>query len=367
MEDISVNTLVAMWAFGLGLVLGTVVQRTSFCTMGAISDIVLMGDWNRFRAWLLAIAVAMVGTQALSLSGLVDLSSSIYRMVNLGWASAIIGGLMFGFGMTMTGGCGNRTVVRLGAGNLKSIVVFLVMGIFAYMTLRGVIALARVELDSFTSLNMKSLGLQSQGIPELLASVTGMSKNAATGTVLAVVATGLLWFCFGDRSFRTSARNVVAGIVVGLVIVAGWYITGVIGNDEFDPVRLESVTFVAPVGESLLYLMTFTGSTISFGIAVVGGVIVGSFAASKLTGDFRIEVFADAADMIRHLVGAALMGTGGVLALGCTFGQGITGNSTLSLGSLLACVSIVLGGVLGIKYLEEGSLGGAIRAVLAPR
>jgi uncharacterized membrane protein YedE/YeeE len=326
-----------------------------------------MGDWNRFRAWLLAIAVAMVGTQALSLSGLVDLSMSIYQMANLGWAGAVIGGLMFGFGMTMTGGCGNRTVVRLGAGNLKSILVFLVMGVFAYMTLRGVIAIARIELDSLTSVNMESLGMQSQGTPELLASLTGMSKNAAIWTVLAVFASALLWFCFRDRSFRASARNIVAGVAVGLVVVAGWYITGVIGYDDFDPVRLESATFVVPVGESLLYLMTFTGSKINFGIAVVGGVIVGSFAASRLAGDFRVEVFADAADMTRHLIGAALMGTGGVLALGCTFGQGITGNSTLSLGSLLAFASIVLGGVLGIRYLEQGSLGGAIRAVVSPR
>jgi uncharacterized membrane protein YedE/YeeE len=367
MEEISVNTLVATWAFGLGIVLGAVVQRTGFCTMGAISDVVLMGDWNRFRAWMLAIAIAVIGTQALALSGRVDVSTSIYQMANLGWAGAIIGGLMFGFGMTMTGGCGNRTVVRMGAGNLKSIVVFLVMGLFAYMTLRGVIALARIELDALTSLDMGSFGLRSQGMPEVLAAVTGMSMRTARIALLVVVAVGLLWFCFGDRSFRASPRNIVAGVGVGLVVVAGWYITGVIGYDEFDPVRLESVTFVAPVGESLLYLMTFTGSKISFGIAVVGGVIVGSFAAAKFAGEFRFEVFADAADMIRHLIGAALMGTGGVLALGCTFGQGITGNSTLSLGSLLAFASIVLGGVLGIKYLEEGSLGGAIRAVVAPR
>ncbi|MDX1430950.1 MAG: YeeE/YedE family protein [Gammaproteobacteria bacterium] len=367
MQELSVNTVVALWAFGLGLALGAVVQRTNFCAMGAISDVVLLGDWKRFRAWLLAIAVALAGTQALYLSGLVDVSKSIYQSANLGWAGVIIGGLMFGFGMTMTGGCGNRTVVRLGAGNLKSLVVFLVMGIFAYMTLGGVIALARIELDTLTAFDMRSLGLDSQSIPQLLAIATGMPSSIATAAVLAAVILGLLWFCFHDRAFRASPRNIVAGAAIGLVVTAGWYITGVVGYDDFEPTRLESITFVAPVGESLLYVMTFTGSKIDFGIALIGGVIVGAFAAATLSGTFRVEVFADAADMVRHLVGGALMGTGGVLALGCTFGQGITGNSTLSLGSLLAFGSIVLGGVLGIRYLEEGSLGRAIRAVVAHR
>jgi uncharacterized membrane protein YedE/YeeE len=367
MEEISVNSLVALWGFGIGVVLGATVQRTNFCAMGAISDVVLMGDWNRFRAWMLAIAVAMIGTQVLQLVNLVDLSKSIYQMPSFGWAGAVIGGLMFGFGMTMTGGCGNRTVARLGAGNLKSIVVFLVMGIFAYMTLRGLIAVARVRLEAFANIDLKPFGLKSQGIPEALARTTGISPDFATGIVLAVFALGLLWFCFSDRSFRASLNDIISGIIIGIVVIAGWYVTGVVGSDEFEPARLESVTFVAPVGQSLVYLMTFTGATINFGIAVIGGVIVGSFAAATLAGAFRIEVFADASDMIRHLAGAALMGTGGVLALGCTIGQGITGNSTLSFGSLLALLSIVAGGVLGVRYLQEGSVGGALKAVIAPR
>ncbi|MDH3235745.1 MAG: YeeE/YedE family protein [Alphaproteobacteria bacterium] len=363
MDEISVNTLVAICAFGLGIVLGAVAQRTNFCTMGAISDVVLMGDWNRFRAWLLAIAVAVVGTQALQLSGLIDLSKSIYLTTNLGWAGAILGGLMFGFGMTLTGGCGNRTVVRLGAGNLKSLVVFMVMGIFAYMTLRGLIALARIALERSTNLDLKPLGLKSQAIPDLLARLTGAPSETMRWIILAVVAAGLFCVCLKSRSFRSSPRNILAGVVFGMVAALGWYVTGVVGFDEFEPVRLESLTFVAPVGQSLQYLMTFTGAKISFGIAIIGGVILGSFGAAKASGSFSIEVFTDAADMIRHLVGAALMGTGGVLALGCTIGQGITGNSTLSVGSLLAFASIVAGCVLGLKYLEAGGLGGAFKVV----
>ncbi len=364
MEGISVNSLVALCAFGLGIVFGAVVQRTNFCTMGAISDVVLMGNWNRFRAWMLAIAVALIGTQALHMAGTVDVAKSIYQTTNLGWAGAIVGGLMFGFGMTMAGGCGNRTVARIGAGNLKSVVVFMVMGMFAYMTLRGLIGPARVMFEELANADLKSLGVKTQSMPDILAAITGAPAILLRWILLVVVSLGLLWVCFKSRAFRSSARDIVAGTVIGLVVVGGWYITGVVGVDEFDPVRLESVTFVAPVGESLQYLMTFTGSKINFGIAAIGGVIMGSFVAALLAREFKFEAFAGTSDMIRHLVGAALMGTGGVLALGCTIGQGITGNSTLAVGSVLAFGAIVAGAVLGLKYLEEGSLRGAIRAVL---
>jgi uncharacterized membrane protein YedE/YeeE len=365
MEGLSVNIVVALCGFGLGIVFGGIVQRTNFCTMGAISDGLLMGNWDRFRAWMLAIAIAMIGTQALQMAGLIDLSKSIYQTANFGWAGAVIGGLMFGFGMTLGGGCGNRTVVRFGAGNLKSLVVLIFLGIFAYMTLRGLIALARVELEGFTNVDLRSVGVGTQGIPDIIAAISGASASVIRPIVMAVVVAALLVFCFKSPSFRTSGRNIAAGVVIGAIVIGGWYITGIIGQDEFDPTRLESVTFVAPVGESLQYLMTFTGAKINFGIAVVGGVIAGAFLTSKLRGEFRIEAFAGPGDMIRHMVGGAFMGTGGVLALGCTIGQGITGNSTLALGSAIALTSIIGGGVLGVRYLEEGSLGGAVKAVFA--
>ena len=183
---------------------------------------------------------------------------------------------------------------------------------------------------------------------------------------VAVIAAGLLlWFSLKSADFRRSKPNLAAGILIGLLITAGWYATGVLGQDEFDPTPLASFTFVNPVGNSIQYLMTFTGSTINFGIATVGGVIVGAFIAAKATGEFRIESFTDANDMMRHMIGAALMGIGGIMALGCTIGQGLTGMSTLTLTSLIAWLSIIAGGVYGIKYLEEGSLGGAFQALFA--
>jgi hypothetical protein len=192
-----------------------------------------------------------------------------------------------------------------------------------------------------------------------------MAAMPARAIVAAALALLFLVICFKDAAFRRSPENIVAGIVVGLAAVAGWFVTGVLGADEFNPVQLASVTFVAPVGESLQYLMTFTGATLNFGIAVVGGVIVGSFLMAMATGTFRVESFVDRQDLTRHLGGAMLMGSGGVLALGCTIGQGISGMSTLALGSMIAWLSILGGGYVGIKYLEEGSFGGAIKAVFA--
>ncbi len=365
MEDLPITTVVASLGFGLGLVFGITVQRTNFCTMGSISDIVFMGDWNRFRAWMLAIAVAILGSQALHVSETVDLGETIYLTTNLGWFGAILGGLMFGFGMTMASGCANKTLVRIGGGNLKSVIVILFMGIFAYMTLRGLTGLARVQIEGFSNLDLEALGLETQGIPDILTALTGLPAAVARGATVLALAGGLLWFCFRCAAFRASRRDIAAGLILGALVPAGWYATGVIGYDEFEPLPLTSYTFVAPAGNAIQYLMTFTGSTIDFGIAAVGGVIAGGFLAAKASGQFRIEAFVDAGDMQRHMIGGALMGMGGIMALGCTIGQGATGLSTLAIGSVIALLSIVAGGVLGMKYLEEGSFGGAFKAILA--
>jgi hypothetical protein len=326
---------------------------------------VYLQDFRRFRAWMLAIAVALAGSQALHLAAVVDLDKSIYLTPNLGWLGAVAGGLMFGFGMTLTGGCGNKTLVRLGAGNLKSLVVALILGIFAFMTLRGLIGLGRVRLIEPTNVDLARAGFKSQGLPDMATAMLGLSIPVWRWIIATAAVIGLLWYCFKDAGFRASPTNIVGGLVIGALIPVGWLITGVAGADDFEPAPLASFTFIAPVGESLMYLMVFTGATINFGIAVVGGVIAGSFLMAMATSSFRLETFADTGDVLRHLGGGALMGTGGVLALGCTIGQGVTGLSTLAFGSVLAFLSILAGGVYGMKYLEEGTFGGAFRTILA--
>jgi uncharacterized membrane protein YedE/YeeE len=358
---------VSALAFLIGIVFGAVVNKTNFCTMGAVSDWVNMGNRNRLRAWLLAIGLAIVLSQGMQAFGLFELNQAIYLTSNFGWLGYLLGGFLFGIGMTLASGCGQRTLVRVGGGNLKSLVVLLFLGLTAYMTMRGLLALVRVNAIEVTNIK---LGTADQGIGTLIAAAAGIENVATVSWVIAaLLGGGMIIYAFANAGFRHSFNDILAGLVIGLIIPAGWYVTGVIGFDDFEPVRFESYTFVAPTGESLQYLMTFTGSTISFGVSAVFGVILGSFLYAVLSRRFRFEYFISLYDMVRHILGGILMGFGGVLALGCTIGQGITGMSTLALGSLMALVSIVFGSALTMKveYHLMDDLGflTALRVALA--
>ncbi len=354
--------LVAWSGFALALVFGAVGARSNFCTMGAVSDIVNMGDWGRMRMWLLAIAVAMLGAQGLHVAGLADLSKSIYTTPNFTWLSFLVGGFLFGVGMTLGSGCGSKTLIRIGGGNLKSLVVYVFLAISAYMTLRGLFGQFRVSALQPVAVNFEAWGMPGQDLPSLLA-----SGGAASGTlrlaVTGVVAAALLAFVFKDREFRANPNFIAGGAVVGLLIVAGWYVTGHLGYRE-NPDTLEmtffgtntraaeSFSFVAPLAYTLELLMLWTDKslTATFGIMAALGVIAGSFAHAKLSGSFRWESFANVEDLANHMIGGILMGFGGVTALGCTVGQGISGFSTLALGSILTFAAIVAGSAATLKY-----------------
>ena len=350
MDELSNIHLVAGLGFALAFVFGAVANKTNFCTLGAISDWVNMGLKGRFGAWILAMGIAIAGAQFLELSGQLDLTESIYRTTNFGLLGFIVGGLMFGVGMTLGGGCGQRTLVRVGSGNLKSLVVFLVLGLSAYMTLRGIIGVARVELIEPFAIDLAEKGIEEQGLATMLASLFSFEVSNGVRWLIAIVASlALIGAALRIDDLRTNFDNLLSGIVVGLAIVGAWIITGIVGYDDFDPVPMEGMSFVAPIGNSISYLMTYTGATISFAVAVVFGVILGSFAYAIISRTFRIETFSQKGDMINHLVGGALMGVGGVLSLGCTVGQGVTGLSTLALGSVIATLSIMLGCAITLR------------------
>ena len=314
MEDFEFATvhIVAALGFVLAALFGFVANKTNFCTMGAVSDMLHMGSRGRLGAWFFAMGVAILGTQTLHGAGLVDLESAIYLTPNFGWLGYIAGGIAFGVGMTLAAGCGQRNLVRFGGGSLKALVVLLVLGITAYTTVRGLLGLARITVFEAPNIDLEMHGLDGQGLATVLAPVLGLEDTDTARIALAVaLGGGLVAFALAQPAFRRSFDNVLAGIVIGAVITGGWFVTGYVGNDDFEPVPLESMTFVAPTGNVINYVMTFTGSTINFGIAAVLGMIAGSFAWAVMSGSFRVETFSTRSEMLSHLAGGALMGFGG--------------------------------------------------------
>jgi len=346
--ELATLTKEVLGAFFLGgLLLGVISQRTHFCTMGAISDVVHMGDWTRARQWLCAIGVAMLGFTTLADFGLIDPSKTLYASTRLMWLSTLVGGVMFGYGMVIASGCGNKMLVRIGGGNLKSLVVFVVMGISAFATLKGITAVLRVSTVDTLFLDMHAgASLNALGIPGL-------------GYVLGAA---LLLLVLRHKDFWTF-DSLLAGLGVGGLVVAMWWVSGHLGfvpehPETLDSVylatnsgRIEALNFVAPVAYTLDWLMFYSDASkvLSAGIAAVAGVLLGSAGSALQSQTFRWEGFASPRDLGQHLLGSVLMGVGGVTALGCTFGQGLSGISTLSLNSLIALVAIVLGAVVSLR------------------
>ncbi|MBT5819298.1 MAG: YeeE/YedE family protein [Proteobacteria bacterium] len=368
MEDWSVVHKVSLLGFLGALFFGVIANKTHFCIMGSISDWINMGSRVRFRAWMLSIGIAILGSQAMVQLGWVDLDGTMYRSATFGLASFLIGGLLFGIGMTLGAGCGQRTLVRVGGGNLKSLVVLIVMAITAYTTLRGLLAPVRIDVFGPLAIDLEAQGITNQGIETILAHLIGVSAQWTTIAVTLVLGIGTVWYAVKDKDFRASGDNILAGITIGVLVVGAWYVTGVIGNDDFEPVPVEALTFIAPTGNAVNYLMTWTGAEINFGIAVVLGMIVGSFLYAISSGNFRVEAFANRADMRNHLIAGVLMGFGGVLSFGCTIGQGVSGMSTLALGSLVALLSIMFGSALTMKvqyYMLDDGFWSSLRQSLA--
>jgi uncharacterized membrane protein YedE/YeeE len=339
----------------IGILFGYLVYTTNFCTMGSISDIMSFGSYNRFRAWLLASAVAILGVAGIEALGVADMADSMYLTPNLTWLANIVGGLVFGFGMVFAGGCISRNLVRAGGGDLRSVVVLLITGIFAFMTIGGLLGPLRVALFDPASVDLSESGMETQRIGDLLSTLTGMSGDIAKLLTVFVIAGALLIYCFKDRGFRASRRDMVAGFGIGLCIVAGWFLTGLAADDFADvPVQLISLSYVRPTGDTLDYLMRYTAlGPPGFAVTTTAGALLGGFLGATVSGRLALTSFADATDSVRNMFGAALMGIGGVLALGCTVGQALTGFSTLAIGSAITFVSIVIGGMVGVKTIER--------------
>ncbi len=384
--EFTIHNQVLLIVFVVAAVLGGVANKTNFCTMGAVSDWANMGDTGRLRAWLFAMALALVGVLGLEAGGILTIDNSTfppYRTPSFAWLRYVLGGVMFGVGMTLASGCGNKTLVRLGGGNLKSLVVLAIASIAAYLMLWT--DLFETLFNSWiapTNIGLATRGIQSQELGAIGGGLLGMENTGTLHLVLgALLAVVLLAFVFKSADFRGSFDNILGGTVVGLVVVAGWYITGgPMGQAwkeyaEFaaevpSRVAVQSYTFISPMGDTARYLLSPDKlSFINFGVMALTGVIAGSFVFAVASRRFRIEWFASGGDFVNHAVGAVLMGVGGVLSMGCTIGQGVTGVSTLALGSIFTFASIVFGAALTMKVqyylLDEQGFVTALRSALA--
>ena len=333
--------LVILAGLLIGIIYGAVGLLSGFCLMSSMRGWLAEGDGRLVRTYALAIAVAIAASQFLAGNGMVDLGKSIYLQPTFSVPTLFLGGLLFGYGMVLSNGCGSRALVLLGRGNLRSFVVVIVLAIAAQMTLKGLIAPARIALvqASQTTVSVNAL-------PSLLAA---LGPTVSRALAAAVVVVALMLFAFALPSFRRSPGQIAAGVIVGLLVAAGWYVTGYLGADDFNPVPVTSLTFIAPIADSLQYAMLSTGLTLNFGIATVAGVFTGSLVTALTTGRFKLEGYSSPRHMLRSAGGAALMGIGGVMAFGCSIGQGLTGVSTLALGSFIAVAGILLGTAAGLR------------------
>ncbi len=383
-------------AFVLAFIMGAVVNKTNFCTMGAVSDMVNMGDYSRFRSWLLAIAVALAGVVVLESAGLMSVDGSFppYRDDQIIWLENILGGLMFGVGMTLGSGCGNKTLIRIGGGNLKSILVFLVIGLVAfYMNNPFPGSDKTLYSELFYSwVSPAAIALESSSdLGSLINADNALQIRLIAGLLICTI---LLVYIFRSAEFRQTSDNILSGLVVGLAVLGAWYISANIQiaadgeaynltgyYEEWDmlansdegkpstgrPLSTQSFTFINPIAQSYGYIVSgFKSMHLTFGLFAVAGVIFGSLFWSLISRSFRIEWFASKADFFTHLIGAILMGLGGTLALGCTIGQAISGISTLAVGSILTMLAILFASALTMKtqyykmLYEDASLFAAV-------
>ncbi len=348
----TLSTLPLLAASGLvGALFGAVLHRGRFCTMGAVADIVTMNDWTRMRIWLLAIATAIAGLHAGALMLGWDISSTLYASARVYWLSHLTGGFLFGCGMVLASGCGSQTLMRMGAGNLKSAVVALIMAVSALASLKGLLALPRVEWFNVVFIEV-------QGAATLPAILSGHPSNTVAFLVAALLAT----LALASRAMW-QFRHWATGLALGLLVTTAWYLTlqtGFVAEnpDTLEPLwlgtytgRPEALTFTAPMAHWLEWLTLTSDGTkrVTMGMSAALGVVLGAFISARLKGKLHIEGFRQTSDLKRHLAGGVLMGFGAVLGLGCSIGQGLTGVSTLSIGSLITLLAIVAGAVWQLR------------------
>ena len=336
-DELELYQIVNIFALFIGLVYGMVAQKTQFCFSGSIKDYILNKSTRRSASVITAMITAIVSSQLLSTLYAIDFTQTIYLQTDINYITIILGSVLFGVGMMMADGCSSRHLVKFSQGDLHSLVTILFISIFAYMTSKGI-------FSSLFSL------LQDNA---LLISLSDFIPNKPVSIVLVLIL--LLIVLQRVVPKLKNLLSCVDGLTVGLLIGLSWFVTGVIGFDEFEPMTLEALSFVFPSGKALEYLMFFSGSTLSFSISVIFGILTGGFVMSLFNKKYRFGCAAAQNDnkLKNSIIGGSLMGVGGILSMGCTIGQGLSGISTLAFSSFLAIGSIALSAYFTAKYMAK--------------
>ena len=337
-----------LWSiFFLGVVFGVAARLGRFCLlrglrqqMGLDAE-VAPGQAPALQAFALALAVALLASQGLQALGLVDLSQAAIARPGFSVIGVLIGGLLFGAGMVLARACGARSLVLLAGGNLRALVTMVFLALGAQMAMTGVLTPVRLWLQTLAPIT-----LAHSTLPAYL-------PATAIWPVVLVPALLLIAYAFKHPALRQSPLQWASAMLIGLLVAAGWWMTAHIGVDDFEPVKLTSLSFISPIAETLLYLQLSVGRAPGIGLALTTGVLVGAFAAALLSRTARWEGFESTGRLAASAGGGLLMGFGGALAAGCSIGQGLTGLSTLSMASFPAVAGIVLGAVAALAVQRK--------------
>lgn len=336
--------LAALVGLGCGIVLGLAARLGSFCTLGAIESALYGGDERRLRLWGVVLGTAILATHLGAAAGWIDLGATIYHAIGWNAAASVAGGLVFGYGMALAGNCGFGALVRFGGGDLRSLVVVVIMGIFGFVALSGPLAALRVALfpqaDATGPQGIAAEAERLAGVPPLLTA--------------ALIAAALFGWALSHARLRSETPMILWGIAAGLSVAAAFAGTTAVADLSLGAVEVEGPSFTAPVGRSILYLMTSSAGGLSFSVGSVVGVMLGALLGSLRRGLFRWEACEDPRELGRQVGGAVLMGIGGVIALGCSVGQGLTGFATLAWSGPVTLAAIVAGAAVGLRQLIRG-------------
>jgi uncharacterized membrane protein YedE/YeeE len=343
--------LLTIGGFACGFAAGAAARYGRLCTMSAIEDAFIARDFRAARAWGLALATAIVFTHIFAWLNGVDLSASVYTSGVFDLAGALGGGLLFGLGMALVGTCSFGLLVRAGSGDLRAVMTAALVGIAAFAFTAGVLSPVRLQISGLAAVDLVSHG--GPLFPGVLGQLTGQPELAVAAVVIAAIVLVCVAAVVRDSRLARRPRLLTAAVVLGSSIAAGWAVTA-ISIDRLEGTRLESLSFVAPAGRLLLQLMSDTLRDVGYGVASVLGVVCGAGMMAIVKDEVRWEAFDDVREMRRHLLGAVLMGLGGVMARGCTIGQGMSAGSILAVSAPLVMLGVLIGARIGLAVLLEG-------------